>query len=1137
MSESSPPTSRPSTPTPLPDTARPGYAYRFNYGKGPESVSGTTTDGNYVTAGNNPPLNLHFSSSTTNLTLPSEWSSATHGFHAISTVLNNPHKKQAPPKAHSGLPSVPPAELPRVRRKDFEGYLKAVDPEWRRFAERAQHTEQEEQEAGPSTLPLGSSLDTVPEVFFQSNFDLGDPNTFSAVTENEDDADPLSLSHSLPLLEKFSHYLDTVELHLTHEIRLRSSSFFAALTNLHSLQAESTTCLAQITRLRGMLEEVDKDVAKKGLEVIRVEQKARNVEKVEEGLRGVLDIVGMSTKARDMVGSGRWNEALNIVTELEGRWEGKQRGKAPERRNGMIPRQTNATSSLSPMPEEDEDSTIRLSRTALKVPLSSLTAFSALPSHLQSLSMEIASKLSGELVTVLREDLADFITYRQREKEKTRNTERVKERISPLLNGLVRTKGLKEATLSWREVVSEEMKAVVTRRFPVDADVKDDSTFAKSLHQAEFLSSLKSIYIDLLSAIEGLQQQTLVVGEVMESLQRLNGIDPSHTSTLQTDFTDNIHTSTELSHSTLSTILTSRQSIHTSLPLPEFFALFRLTWDFVVQSEVLCRKMIVGLRGCITGQARSWLQSMHQERLEKSAKGVEDEVWGPVEVEVSEKGGVQQVVGWIVDSAVKDVGGLVVEDGEGGEPSHQPTEVEAPPNPIDTPPTATATTTSIPTTTASTSTKSKYLKVESHPFHTVACTNQALLLLLDYLKIPVNIPGRILTTDVMSRVMEFMKAFNSRTCQVVLGAGALRSAGLKNITAKHLALASQSLSIMIALIPYIREMFRRHLSPKQAIMLVEFDKLKRDYQEHQNEIHAKLIAIMGDRLSAHIKTFQAIDWNVPKSGGGVNDYMELLVKETVTLHKVLSRYLSSTVVEDVMSQVFAAINHRLSEEYSKFELPHAEAKMRLLADAKYLHSRLSGLKNVGGLSNMLEIVIQEKRLTQAQAKNAPPTPTRSATSPPPMATVNSTSTSQRLKGLLSGRSTSSSFEKPQPPPPPQQATPTPPTSRPQTPQRQSLDASPPLPGKDVANGVITGTVNGTGASTTAKINGDTSPLPPLPPEASADGDRSGFRQVEASQLEAENSQPRSDPERRGSQETPENQNHVTSSPVPARETA
>lgn len=41
------------------------------------------------------------------------------------------------------------------------------------------------------------------------------------------------------------------------------------------------------------------------------------------------------------------------------------------------------------------------------------------------------------------------------------------------------------------------------------------------------------------------------------------------------------------------------------------------------------------------------------------------------------------------------------------------------------------------------------------------------------------------------------------------------------------ALASQSLSIVISLVPYIRETFRRHLSQKQAVMLVEFDKLKR----------------------------------------------------------------------------------------------------------------------------------------------------------------------------------------------------------------------------------------------------------------------------------------------------------------------
>ena len=36
------------------------------------------------------------------------------------------------------------------------------------------------------------------------------------------------------------------------------------------------------------------------------------------------------------------------------------------------------------------------------------------------------------------------------------------------------------------------------------------------------------------------------------------------------------------------------------------------------------------------------------------------------------------------------------------------------------------------------------------------------------------------------RTMELLKAFDSSTCQVVLSAGAMRSAGLKSSTAKHL---------------------------------------------------------------------------------------------------------------------------------------------------------------------------------------------------------------------------------------------------------------------------------------------------------------------------------------------------------------
>lgn len=92
-----------------------------------------------------------------------------------------------------------------------------------------------------------------------------------------------------------------------------------------------------------------------------------------------------------------------------------------------------------------------------------------------------------------------------------------------------------------------------------------------------------------------------------------------------------------------------------------------------------------------------------------------------------------------------------------------------------------------------------------------------------------------------------------------------------------------------------------------------------------------------------------------------------------------------------MTQVFAAINHRLSEEYANIDLPSIEAKERyvvliptsvlcclssrsymfprMLADARFLHEKLSALKNVRAPTAMLEIVIQEKRVNAPQTQS------------------------------------------------------------------------------------------------------------------------------------------------------------------------
>jgi vacuolar protein sorting-associated protein 54 len=104
---------------------------------------------------------------------------------------------------------------------------------------------------------------------------------------------------------------------------------------------------------------------------------------------------------------------------------------------------------------------------------------------------------------------------------------------------------------------------------------------------------------------------------------------------------------------------------------------------------------------------------------------------------------------------------------------------------------------------------------------------ETLVLLLDYLKITAN--PSVFTMDAVRRIIEFLKVFNSRTCWVVHGAHAMRSVSFRLATAKRLSAFDPSaqnsvptnippIPCLLAVIPlvlYVREMFRRYLSPNK----------------------------------------------------------------------------------------------------------------------------------------------------------------------------------------------------------------------------------------------------------------------------------------------------------------------------------
>lgn len=319
-------------------------------------------------------------------------------------------------------------------------------------------------------------------MFFEPDFDLGDPRTFNAVTEQVegDDAssesDPSALSYSLPLLEKLSHHADTIEQHLVREISVRSTSFFAALSNLQDLQTESEQCLDRIAKLRGLLKDVDEKGARRGLEIVRRECRQRNLASVRERVKLVGGVVEMTGVAKGLVAAGQWGEALDVIDELDGLWEAGSNAKPAEGEvqsvsTPPILSREGTRTPLPPVPESPPESPGLLPadaarKPAISVPLSSLNAFASLPAHLRTLTMEITSSLTSEFVNVLRLDLVERIDADPASFEQGRKDDRdmsLKDRMRPLLQCLARTKGIREATVSWREIVMTEVRTTLRR--------------------------------------------------------------------------------------------------------------------------------------------------------------------------------------------------------------------------------------------------------------------------------------------------------------------------------------------------------------------------------------------------------------------------------------------------------------------------------------------------------------------------------------------------------------------------------------------------------------------------------------------------------------------------------------------------
>ncbi len=193
-----------------------------------------------------------------------------------------------------------------------------------------------------------------------------------------------------------------------------------------------------------------------------------------------------------------------------------------------------------------------------------------------------------------------------------------------------------------------------------------------------------------------------------------------------------------------------------------------------MSSEQLCRKMIVGLRGTVLSQAKGFLANFHRRRIERAAKAVEEETWAQAEVGAE----IQAQIRQIVSSAVEDPADFVV---TGSDPQSAQPDTKTADSADDASPAL-----------------AKTLDIEDRQYFVVDAAWMCCHCSSTTSKSSSICPAHHRGYGQGGRISQTVQLAHMPSCA---WSRSYAFSGLKNITAKHLALASQSLSIMISLNP------------------------------------------------------------------------------------------------------------------------------------------------------------------------------------------------------------------------------------------------------------------------------------------------------------------------------------------------
>ncbi|AOA60891.1 Vacuolar protein sorting-associated protein 54 [Komagataella phaffii CBS 7435] len=812
----------------------------------------------------------------------------------------------------------------QLTEKTLETYLKQVDEE----DQLANDIHQSAADA---------SLQDIPSVYFQEDFRLDNPRVFETVVEGShislQDGSSKSLANNNLLQEKLSWYLDTVEVHLINEISKSSGSFFTALDDLNKITTGSKVTAKGLLALQERVDLLDEQQAKKAINILQKIQKRINTEILEQSLLQVQTILQQADLAEATYLNGNYEKALDQIDSIRCLIKG-------DTSKSLL-----AQSVVSKWPYPLQN-------------LTELPALSSLKHLLKNLESEIGRTYCKMFVDFLIEDLRNHydhvskhdtlyrlssnlqrdnrrFTYIKLDKEINNSFQDVnalfKEKLSHFMKELSRCGELTNAFGRYEQQLLVEVKSIV-RSFLPEEDSRTSSHASQTnstqsnarnslsdnlrlMTPREFEDMLIEIYCRVSEALRRLTiHQKALLDMSLDFVTESDFANTSQTDIIMTlDITKSILTTIDVVQTRVSKVIGVRREQTAQISLDYFLRFYSVNGLFLYECEMINggNTNTTALQDAIGVQTKLFNTAFHSSTLKLISESIEKEPWksGYLPNEF------QTLLNQVIQSANEDP-----EKWINSLKFQYENNVQSDPEDIQ-------------------GEERKTLSIDQDSFIVPTVVFTILRCVKNYEMLKLVFPQHTLLY--YSNVCEFLRLMNVKIQQSVLKAGATRTAGLKHITSKHLVICSQLLRFIVHLIPHVKNCFLRSVKQEDKLQVAEeLDKIKDLFFDHENEIFAKLVSIMTDRFGTHSAEIKRIDWSQNVQSGQCHRYMEILVKETLTICNVLQTYLPENQYTSILSGIFDNYKRLLLAEYTQVHFKDSIEKAIMMRDVDYFRAKL-----------------------------------------------------------------------------------------------------------------------------------------------------------------------------------------------------